>query len=115
MQLSIRTRMIVGLNVLIVAVAVSLGFLSARVASETLEQRLVSEVARNTTGFLAEQHYPLSDTLMNDLKSMFDLDFVAVGPPARPEVLGTSLDEAATRDLLGRAKSGAQADRKSVV
>jgi signal transduction histidine kinase len=114
MQLSIRTRMIVGLNVLIIAVAVSLGYLAARVASETLEQRLVSEVARNTTGFLAEQHYPLSDTLMSHLKSMFDLDFVAVGPPARPEVLGTSLDDQATTRLLARVRSGDRAGRLQV-
>jgi signal transduction histidine kinase len=105
MSTSISVRMILGINLLVIAVAVVLGTLASGIASEAVEQRLVREVARNTAAFLQEESYPLSDTMMSKLKRMFDLDFVAV-ETAGGQVAGSTVCEAATQAVLEEASSG---------
>ncbi len=107
MSTSISVRMILGINLLVVAVAAVLGTLASRIASEAVEQRLVREVARNTAAFLQEESYPLSDTMMSKLKRMFDLDFVAIGA-AGGQVAGSTVSEAATQAVLAQASSDVQ-------
>ncbi|MEI8078517.1 MAG: ATP-binding protein [bacterium] len=101
MSLSIRTRTILLLNLVVIGLAVAFGWLAGRVAGQVVEDRLVREVLRNTSQFLNERHLPFNDNVMQGLKRIFDLDF-AVIRAANGAVMGTSLP-AADRALLTRA------------
>ena len=78
MSLSIRTRTILVLNLVVVGLAVAFGWLAGRVAGQVVEDRLVREVLRNTGQFLNERHLPFNDNVMQGLKRIFDVDFAVV-------------------------------------
>jgi signal transduction histidine kinase len=102
MRAGITMRIILGLNVLVVAIALVLGYLASGIAADAVEQRLVHEVARNTASFLEEESYPLSDTLMRKLKRMFGLDFVAI-EEVGGKVLGSTVEADLARRVVDRA------------
>jgi len=81
--------MLIVMNVLVIATAAVLGWLSGEVAGGVVEERLVSEVAKNTAGFVRDRHLPFSDALMNSLSEMFSMDFATVRV-ADGEILGSS-------------------------
>jgi len=101
MSLSIRTRTILLLNLVVIGLAVAFGWLAGRVAGQVVEDRLVREVLRNTSQFIHERHLPFNDNVMQGLKRIFDVDF-AVVRAADGAVMGTSLPPA-DRGRLARS------------
>lgn len=105
MSLSIRTRTILVLNLVVVGLAVAFGWLAGRVAGQVVEDRLVREVLRNTGQFLNERHLPFNDNVMQGLKHIFDVDF-AVVRTADGVVMGTSLPGADRARLTQDVRAG---------
>ena len=98
MRTSIRTRVLVVVNLLVLATAVVLGWLAAQVAGQVVEQRLVSEVAANTARFLGDEPLPLSDALMTKLRQMFAVHFVATRRDT-DKIVASSLPPDRTQEL----------------
>ena len=92
MRTSIRFRLLLILNVVVLTTVGALGYLAAQVAGDVVEERLVSEVAQNTAGLLESQQVPLTDTLMGQLKQLFDVEFAIVRSHDRT-LIATSLPE----------------------
>jgi signal transduction histidine kinase len=89
-RMSIRWRLLIAMNVLIVAMGFAATWVGARVAGEIIERRLLLQVSEDTSRFLASSNLPVSDTLMDRLASMFAVDFVALSDPGG-ELICTSL------------------------
>ena len=107
MRTSIRFRMLLILNLVVLTTVGALGVLAAQVAGDVVEQRLVSEVAQNTAGLLESQSVPFTDTLMGQLKQLFDVEFAILRSHDRkliatslPEDLRDALQEGLTRPNL---------------
>ncbi|MCE5279154.1 MAG: ATP-binding protein [Planctomycetaceae bacterium] len=105
MAISIRTRMIVTLNLLVLAVALAAGWGAVVVAQNAIEKRLLVDVADSTCRLLSSMNLPLSDTLMNHLKQIYGADAVAVGHGGA--VLGSSLRPQETSALQTLLRRGA--------
>lgn len=91
MSLSIRTRTLVAMNALAVALALLFGWLAGRTAAQVVEERLARELLYNTSRFLAERHLPTNDAVVRDLRRIFGIEFLALGRDAG-EILACSLD-----------------------
>ncbi|MFW6133082.1 MAG: two-component system sensor histidine kinase NtrB [Planctomycetota bacterium] len=101
MRLSIRTRMLVLTNLLVIATAVALGVGASHVAGEVVEQRLVRRTVSRTVAFVRTRNVPFSDTLLRYLREMFAVEFVAVRAEDGRIVAGTfAADE--TEQLRGK-------------
>ena len=98
MRVSIRIRMLIVMNVLVITTATVLGWLSGQVAGDVVEERLVNEVARNTAGVVGDRHLPFSDAMMNSLSEMFGMNFATVRL-ADGEILASSLPSGLTGEL----------------
>ncbi|MCE5326593.1 MAG: HAMP domain-containing protein [Planctomycetaceae bacterium] len=105
MSFSIRTRMIVVINLLVLAVALAAGWGAVVVAQNAIEKRLLVDVADSTCRLLSGMNLPLSDTLMGHLKQIYGADAVAVGHGGA--VLGSSLSPEQTAALQTLLRRGA--------
>ncbi|MFO8013028.1 MAG: HAMP domain-containing protein, partial [Phycisphaerae bacterium] len=97
-RLSIRTRLIVVMNVLVAAVGVTVGWVGVAVTERTVERRLVDGPARNAAELFRTMRLPLSDVMMERLGLLFDAE-VAAGPADGPAVVATSLPSYETHTL----------------
>jgi len=104
-RLSIRTRLIVVMNVLVAAVGVTVGWVGVAVTERTVERRLVDGPARNAAQLFETMRLPLSDVMMERLSLLFDAD-VAAGPADRPAVAATSLPSYETFTLQRYLRRG---------
>ena len=100
MRLSIRTQTLLGVNLLVIALAVAFGWLAGRVAGDVVEERLAKEILRNTAVFLQARHLPFNDTVLRDLQRIFGVEFAIVRADDGT-ILGTSLADP-DRQLLTR-------------
>lgn len=105
MGLSIRTRMIVGMNLPVIAVGVLVGWWGIEIAGRAVERRLVDNAVANAAGVVGEMRLPASDTLMARLGRIFGAEAV-IGPSDKPHVMGSSLPPAATRQLQNLLAAG---------
>ncbi len=102
--------MLIGMNVLIIVLGAGLAVLAGNAAGEVVEQRLVRQVAENAGKFLVDRRLPLSDALMNDLRRLFGVDFVAVGAE-RSELLALSLVAQEAEPFMDRVRQGGSGGR----
>lgn len=98
MRVSVGIRTIITMNLLVIGLAVALGRLAGEVAARVVEERLASDLARNTSGFLRERNLPLTDDLMRYLSQMFGVE-VATLRSKDGNVVCSSLPAAQTEDL----------------
>ncbi len=98
MRISIRVRMLVLTNLLVIATAVGVGYLGSEVAGEVVEERLMRQTVSRTVEFIRGRNIPFSDTLMAYLSEMFGAEFITVRP-AGGEVVGSSVPPEQTRRL----------------
>jgi signal transduction histidine kinase len=105
MQLSIRIRLILAMNLLVVGVGVAVGWAGIEVAGRAVEHRLVDEAARNAAGIFGTMRLPFSDVMMARLRQILGAE-VAAGPLNQPGIVATSLPEPEARDLRGRLMQG---------
>jgi len=108
LDVSIRWRLLLAMNLLIVAMGVAAGWAGARVAGQIVERRLLDQVAQDTSRFLANRSLPITDALMDDLSSMFAVQFVAVRDPGG-DLLGSSLGDVEEERFLRAIAEGTRA------
>ncbi|MCX5683164.1 MAG: hypothetical protein NT049_05705, partial [Planctomycetota bacterium] len=83
MRLSIRIRLILAMNLLVVGVGVAVGWAGIEVAGRVVEHRLVDEAARNAAGIFGTMRLPFSDVMMARLRQILGAE-VAAGPVNQP-------------------------------
>jgi signal transduction histidine kinase len=94
---SIRTQIIVALNLVAVAVALVLGWQGVRTSANAIEKLVVEDSARSATRLIRTMNLPLSPHLMNQLALVLNSQVAAVSN--RGEVIASSLHESDIRDL----------------
>jgi signal transduction histidine kinase len=105
MKLSIRMRLILAMNLLVVAVGVAVGWAGVAVSGRVIEHRLVDESAQNAAGIFKMMRLPQSDLMMAQLKQILGAE-VATGPLDAPEITATSLPAPQAEDLRSLATQG---------
>ena len=98
MQLSIKTRLVLAMNLAVVAVGLAVGWAGVAVTGRSIEQRLVDEPARNAAGIFKTMRLPFSDDMMARLGQIVGAP-LAAGPADRPLVTATSLPPAQAEAL----------------
>jgi signal transduction histidine kinase len=98
MSLSIRTRLILAMNLLVAGVAAIVGWAGVEVSSRVIERRLVDEPAANASELFSTMRLPFTDAMMARLAGVLDLE-VAVGPADRPGLVASSLPPGAAGSL----------------
>jgi signal transduction histidine kinase len=92
MQLTIRARFVLAMNLLVVGVGVAAGWIGIAVTSRGVEQRLVDEPAANAAGLFETLSLPLSWTMTERLSQILGSDVVAA-PAADPAAAVGSLPD----------------------
>ena len=67
MHTPIWFRILIAVDLLVVASSASIGWFSSEIAGRVVEERLIHETARRTGEFLSSQNLPFTDTLMGHL------------------------------------------------
>jgi signal transduction histidine kinase len=102
MKLSIKFRLILAMNLLVVGVGVAVGWTAVAVTGHVIEHRLVDESAQNAAGIFKTMRLPQSDLMMMQLRQILGAE-VASGLNNPPEIIATSLPKAQAQDLLAVA------------
>jgi signal transduction histidine kinase len=110
MRPSIRIRLILAMNLLVVGVGVAVGWAGVAVSGRVIEQRLVDESAQNAAGIFHSMRLPMSDLMMRQLRQILGSE-TAAGPADALEIAATSLPEAEARDLRALVARGPLARR----
>jgi len=105
MQLSIRLRLIVAMNLLVVGVGVAVGWAGVAVTGRVIEHRLVDESAQNAASIFRTMQLPLSDTMLSRLQQVLGVE-VAAGPFDQLEIDATSLPDSEAQALRSRIAQG---------
>ncbi len=105
MNASIRTRLVVAMDLLVVGVGVAVGWAGIEVVGRSTERRLVDEAARNAAGLFETMRLPLSPALMARLEQVLGTP-VAAGPAKTGDLAATSLPEPAAGALSRRLAEG---------
>lgn len=106
MRVSIRVRTLLVMNLLVLGVAVVLGRIAGEVAGQVVEDRLASELVRNTSNFLQARKLPFTDSLMRYLSQMFGVE-VATFRSRDGSAVASSLPPDQTRELQRQVASKA--------
>ena len=104
-RLSISTRLIVVMNLLVAAVGLTVGWVGVAVTERTVERRLVDGPARGAAELFETMRLPLSDVMMERLALLFDAD-VAAGPADGSAIVATSLPSYETHTLERHLHAG---------
>jgi signal transduction histidine kinase len=104
MGLSIRAWTILALNTFVIGESLILGWISQNVAGEVVEERLATDMVSNVSSFLANRPFPVSDSMMNYLRQMLSLDWVAVSDDGA-HVIGSSLPDTRTTEFIERLRT----------
>lgn len=91
MRLSIRIRMLVAMNLLVVAVGVVVGWVGIRVAGTEIERKLLDEPVSNAAGLVGQMNLPLTNDWMTRLQQILGAE-VAAGPVHATTIVATSLE-----------------------
>ena len=105
MESSIRIRLILAMNLLVVGVGAAVGWTAVAVTGHVIEHRLVDESAQNAAGIFKTMRLPQSDLMMAQLRQILGAE-VASGPADAPEVAATSLSEPQAHDLRAVVAQG---------
>jgi len=98
MSLSIRSRIILAMNLLVVGVGLAVGWAGVAVAGRAIEHRLVDQAAANAAGLFATMRLPLSNGLMDRLKQILGAEVAAV-PVGATDVAAASLPDREAAEL----------------
>ncbi len=98
MSLSIRVRTILALNVFVVGLVLTIGWIAQDVAGQVVEERFAAEMVASMSGFLKDKTFPLTNVMMTYLREMSNADWLVVESKTG-KVLGTSLPETATKEF----------------
>ena len=99
MPLSIRSRMILAMNLLVAAVGSAVGYVGIEAATSQVAQRLVQESARNAADLFSAQSWPLdSDALMAQSAKLLGAETASL-PADGGKVISSSLPPALRLEL----------------
>jgi signal transduction histidine kinase len=98
MQLSIRVRTILALNVFVLGLALALGWIAQEVAGQVVEERFAKEMANGVSGFLKDKSLPLNDTMMAYLRDMFHAQWLTSRTTVT-NIVASSLPRELTREF----------------
>jgi signal transduction histidine kinase len=90
MRTSIRIRLLLAMNLLVVGVGVAVGWTGVAVSGRIIEHRLVDQTAANAAGLFKTMQLPMSDVLMTQLRQILGAE-VAAGSLDPREIVATSL------------------------
>lgn len=76
--MSVRTTIIVALNLVAIAVGVAVGFGSGELVSRTVEERLVHSPAANMARLIDEMHLPITDAMLERMGTILDCRLAVV-------------------------------------
>jgi signal transduction histidine kinase len=110
MALSIRTRTLLAMNLLVIALAGLFAWIAGHAAARVVEDRLARDMARNTVAFLHERRLPCTDTVLRDLRRIFAAEFAAVRT-SDGTLLAASLPAAERAEFVERLAAQAPARR----
>jgi signal transduction histidine kinase len=113
MTLSIRSRLLLAMNLLAIGVGVAVGWAGVYVSGRAIEQRLVDESARNAAGLFGMMRLPFSDGLMVRLRQVLGTE-VAAGPVDRLEIVASSLPQPDVQELRSQLTQGVMPRRVSL-
>lgn len=114
MSLSVRFRLLLAMNALVIAVGMAVGWAGIEVAGRAIERRLVDESAQNAAGIFRTMQLPLSDLMLSRLRQILGAE-VAAGPFDQLEIDATSLPEPEAQALLSRIAQGPLPRRVTLV
>jgi signal transduction histidine kinase len=99
MPLSIRSRMILAMNLLVAAVGSAVGYAAIEVATSQVAQRLVQDSARNAADLFGAQNWPLdSDALMGQSAKILGAETASL-PAEGGKIISSSLPPALRLEL----------------
>jgi signal transduction histidine kinase len=102
MKFTIKTRLVLAMNLLVIGVGVAVGWAGVKVTGGIIEHRLVDESAQNAAGIFATMHLPFSPEMMSRLQALLGAP-LAAGRSDRHDLVASSLpktEEAALQALL---------------
>ena len=111
MRLSIRSRTVLAMNILVTCVGVAVGWAGIEVSSRAIERRLIDEPVKGAARTAGEGRWPVSGELMAYFKQIIGAEFAA-GPADKSiisEVDGkpvSSLSPGLTAELAGQFTEG---------
>ncbi len=89
MRFSIRTRILLALNAMALAVTGLTGWVSVRASDRAVERRLLEDAVRNTAALVERLRLPLSSRLLASLAQIFDAQLVVWQPGSQVGVVAT--------------------------
>jgi signal transduction histidine kinase len=101
MKVSIRIRLILAMNALVVAVGAAVGWVGVEVTGSAVEHRLVDAPAANAAGLFETMRLPLSDTMMQRLRQILGAHVLAV-PASGPLPAASSLSDDEEHEVVRR-------------
>jgi TonB family protein len=84
MKVSIRVRLILAMDLLVIGVGVAVGWAGMEVTGRAIEHRLVDESARNAAGIFGTMQLPLSDTMLSRLRQILGAEVADFPAPEYP-------------------------------
>ncbi len=105
MGLSIRSRTVLAMTVLVTCVGVAVGWAGIEVSARAIERRLIGEPVRGTARLVGAERLPISNKLMTHLKQILGTEFAA-GPADAEEISAASLSPELRRQLADQFVGG---------
>ena len=105
MNLSIRSRLVLAMNLLVAGVGAATGWVGVAVSARGIERRLVDEPAANAAGLLQTLSLPVSETMAKHLRQILGADVAAVLADA-PTSPVSSLPDDQERTFARRVAEG---------
>lgn len=93
LRLTIRARVLLASNLLMLAVALLSGWIAVRVSDQAVEKRLLSEAAGNACDLVGRLNLPVSARLLRDLSAILDAH-LAVWDRQRRTLVAATLPDA---------------------
>ena len=101
MPWTIRTRMLVTANLLVLAVGIAVGWVGIQVTGRLVETRYADDAVKHAASLVAPMRVPLTDTLAQRLKTILGGDVCVLDEAeSPPRLAASSLGESARREFL---------------
>jgi len=105
MQLSIKHRVVLTLNVLVILVGLTTGWIGVHYSGQVTERRLVNDALNNAVGLVTQMQLPLSPRLLQQLGQILDSEVIAWERDGS-HLIGTTVGQPATEALTTAWQSG---------
>ncbi len=102
MSISIRLRTVLALNVFVVGLALTLGWIAQDVAGELVQERFVQKMVTSASSFLKGSSLPPNDSVMGYFGELFDAEWVVSGGNSG-DIIGSSLPATLAEEFRDRA------------